>query len=550
MANNNESTMKWKVDVTQLQAAMQDAKRAISSANAEFKTATAGMDKWQNSTTGLEAKLKQLNSTLPQQKSILAQLEKQYELTAKELGEGSKEAEKLKIQIENQKAAIAKTEASIDKYNGKLDEMNSATGKLNAKINEQESELDSLKKKYADAVVEFGEGSEQAEKLAKDISDLSGELADNKKKLKDAESAADKFDQSLGDVDSTSKITDSDINDLNGGFTVLKGTLANLAAEGIKAAISGLKKLGKAAVDAVLDVAEAGDEIDKESQKLGISAELYQKLSYALDRSGGSISDFSKGIKNITVMLDKTQKGVDGASKKFDDLGISVKNTDGSMRSSEEVLMDTIEVLADMKDETARNAAANDIFGKSYQDLAPFLNEGAQGIKDLMKEAEEYGMVMSNEAVKASADFEDKLTKLKGTVNGVKTRLVQKLLPALSDIAEGFADMANGSDTAGEKIKKGVNKLKTEVVKILQKLMPEFTKNVLPVLGKVYSTVKTLITFIVKNFGTIAPIVLTAVAAFTAFKAVMSITTAISAAKTAITGLNAGVSLATKAQLG
>ena len=92
MADKNESTMKWKVDITQLKAAMQDAKRSISTATAEFKSATAGMDKWQNSTTGLEAKLKQLNSTLPQQKTILSHLEKQYELTAKELGENSKEA--------------------------------------------------------------------------------------------------------------------------------------------------------------------------------------------------------------------------------------------------------------------------------------------------------------------------------------------------------------------------------------------------------------------------------------------------------------------------
>ena len=71
MANENESTMKWKVDISNLKAAMQEARRSISQANAEFKTATAGMDKWSDSTTGLEAKLKQLNTVCLRRKDSL-----------------------------------------------------------------------------------------------------------------------------------------------------------------------------------------------------------------------------------------------------------------------------------------------------------------------------------------------------------------------------------------------------------------------------------------------------------------------------------------------
>ena len=114
---DNESTMKWKVDISELKSAMQDAKRSISLANAEFKTATAGMDKWSKSTTGVEAKIKQLNQTSEQQKIILNNLESQYKIVAAEMGEDSSEAQRLKVQIENQRAAIAKTEAGIDKYN-------------------------------------------------------------------------------------------------------------------------------------------------------------------------------------------------------------------------------------------------------------------------------------------------------------------------------------------------------------------------------------------------------------------------------------------------
>ena len=174
------------------------------------------------------------------------------------------------------------------------------------------------------------------------------------------------------------------------------------------------------------DVAKTGDEIDKESQKLGISAENYQKLSYAMERSGADIEDFKRGTINISKELANVQNGAKGAGSTFAALGVAVKNSDGTMRSTEDVLLDSIDALAAMSDETQRNAYANQIFGKGYQELAPLLNSGADGIKGLMDEAEKYGMVMSNDAVSSSAKFEDSLTKMRGTLSGVKNNMLSQ----------------------------------------------------------------------------------------------------------------------------
>ena len=78
MARDNESTMQWKLDIAQLKKGMQDARREISLANAEFKNATAGMGKWSDSATGVEAKTKQLTKVLESQTTILEELKKQY----------------------------------------------------------------------------------------------------------------------------------------------------------------------------------------------------------------------------------------------------------------------------------------------------------------------------------------------------------------------------------------------------------------------------------------------------------------------------------------
>lgn len=290
---DHESTMKWKVDIGDLTKAMQEAKRSIKVANAEFKTATAGMDRWSKSTDGLEAKLKQLNTTLPKQKQILDDLERQYKITAENMGENSKEAQDLRLKIEEQRATIVKTETNIGKYNDQLNKMQqeqlqseTATGKLNQTIEEQQDQLDGLKDAYANAVLEYGKNSKEAKELAKQIEDLSGELADNKKALKQADTAADQFDKTLED-------TDDSAGDLKEGFTVMKGALADLVANGIKAAIQGFKDLAQAAVDAYKEFDEGEDNVIKATGATGEAAEKlaasYKKVTKSVVGDMGTI---------------------------------------------------------------------------------------------------------------------------------------------------------------------------------------------------------------------------------------------------------------------
>ena len=107
---NNESTTKFKADISQLKSAMQQAQREVKLANAQFKAASASMDDWSHSADGLKAKLTQLTTVQGAQRKQLALLENELELTKKEYGENSAQADNLRIRIENQKAALAKTE--------------------------------------------------------------------------------------------------------------------------------------------------------------------------------------------------------------------------------------------------------------------------------------------------------------------------------------------------------------------------------------------------------------------------------------------------------
>ncbi len=178
MASNNETTTKFKVDISELKKAMQEAKRAVAVANSEFKEAASSCDDWTKSSTGLNAKLKQLDTTLSSQKTILGALESQYEAVVREQGEGSKAADDLKIKINNQKAAINNTQREMTKYEQTLQEVVDA--------------------------------EKVAAKTGKDVADV---LADVGEEAKDA-----------GD-----------------GFTVLKGAVATFAGNAMTSLVGGIK---------------------------------------------------------------------------------------------------------------------------------------------------------------------------------------------------------------------------------------------------------------------------------------------------------------------
>lgn len=306
--NNNDTTTKLGIDVAQFKRGLQDVGRQIKQANAEFEKAAAGMDKWSDSTNGVQAKIKQLETVLDaENKKLEIQRQRLIEVE-REQGKNSAGADELRLQITKQEAAIAKTEKSLGYFNGKLSDLNkaenqakTATGALTTTIDDQQNELDALKKKYTEVVLAQGANSKEAKALGAQISALSGDLATNKQKLSDAEGAADKLDKSLTEVGDAADEAGKDAESAaNGGFTVLKGVMANLATEAINAALNGLKNMGSA----LLNVGK---------QAVAGYAE-YEQLS------GGIETLFGAGGKSIEEYAGSMKKPVTAIAEEYKNL--------------------------------------------------------------------------------------------------------------------------------------------------------------------------------------------------------------------------------------
>lgn len=151
MARGNETTTKFKVDISELKKAMQEARKQVAYANSEFKEASSSMEDWSKSSDGISAKLKQLNSNLKSQETVLEQYEKTLEEVKKEYGENSAEAMEWATKLNNQKATVNKTKKEIANYEDALQEVAEAE-KIASKTGKDVAEvLDDIGKKADDA---------------------------------------------------------------------------------------------------------------------------------------------------------------------------------------------------------------------------------------------------------------------------------------------------------------------------------------------------------------------------------------------------------------
>lgn len=245
---------------------------------------------------------------------------------------------------------------------------------------------------------------------------------------------------------------------------------------------------GKAFVGAAQDVAAYGDTVDKQSQRLGMSAQSYQELDYVLRIAGSSMDSMSAGMKTLTNQLDAAKNGSESAQAMFGALGLSMN--DLSSMSREDVFKNVIYGFQGMEDSAERAALANDLLGRSGQQLAPLFNMTAEETAGLIEQANEYGMVLDDTAIKASADFTDSMTTLKKTVEGVKNSMMSQFLPGLTQVTSGLAAVFAGDESGIGQIESGLK----NVIDNITTIAPQF-----------FSLAQTLIMSLISGFAPMLP---------------------------------------------
>ena len=201
------------------------------------------------------------------------------------------------------------------------------------------------------------------------------------------------------------------------------------------ASVAGLVSITKAAID-------TGDMLNKMAQKTGMSVEELSKLTYAADLADVSTEALQKGLTALSVGMVEASTGAGPMAEKYRELGISVRNADGTMKSSRQVLGELADKFANMPDGVDKTNLAVDIFGKKLgADMIPLLNAGAAGLKAMGDEAERLGQVMSAEMAAKAEEFNDNLERMSKLSKAAGIEVGNTLLPALNRSVSTFLNL-------------------------------------------------------------------------------------------------------------
>ena len=229
---------------------------------------------------------------------------------------------------------------------------------------------------------------------------------------------------------------------ISAGAAVVTGAVAAVTGAAIGA--------GKAIWDSANNVAQFGDNIDKMSQKMGISAQAYQEWDFVMQHSGTSMESLKASMKTLANAAEKD-------SEAFKELGISSK--DIAAMSQEDLFSSVISGLQQVEDTTQRTYLAGQLLGRGATELGALLNMSAEETAAMKQEVHDLGGVLSDTAVKNAATFQDTLQNLTTAADGLKNSMVANLLPSLTTVMNGFTGLITGTDGAEKQISSGINSL-------------------------------------------------------------------------------------------
>ncbi len=351
---------------------------------------------------------------------------------------------------------------------------------LNSALTDARSAYDAAVKKAEEMAKQYGENSEQAQNAAKAVE--KAEKAVNGYEIQ-ANNATKTLNGMKKQQDDNNKAIDElnkkNLNDVSSKFDKLSDKMksfGNVAASAAKAAAGAIAAVGAAAAGAVKGVvdmasqtAELGDKIDKSSQKLGVSAEFYQEWDAVLQHSGTSMDSMSATFKKLATASQNASKDQQAA---FEKLGLSMEQVQSM--SAEELFTAVVSSLQGMEESTERTALATQLLGKGAQELGPLLNTSAEDTQAMIDEVNRLGGVMSNDAVKASAAYQDTLQDLQTAISGAKNNLAAEFMPAITQVMQGLTALFTGDEGGLTMISEGIN----SVVNMISEALPNILEMV------------------------------------------------------------------------
>lgn len=214
----------------------------------------------------------------------------------------------------------------------------------------------------------------------------------------------------------------SDLADKTGKLAEKTRGLSAAAAAGLTGLVGMAVKAGQTA-----------DDLNTLAKQTGFTTAELQKMQYASDRIDVS-------METITGAAAKMTKQIASGNSAFAELGISLTDASGNTRNVTDIFYETIDALSKVENETDRDTLAMSLFGKSANELAGIIDDGGEALRTLGMEAENAGLILSQDALDSANQFNDAIDQLKAKAQAAflesGATLAENFLPAMEKLVE------------------------------------------------------------------------------------------------------------------
>jgi len=234
-------------------------------------------------------------------------------------------------------------------------------------------------------------------------------------------------------------------------FSEAEGQFASLSKTAVKAgAIIGASLAVSAGVFAayVKNSIDAIDKTDELAERAGVSAQSFAGLQYAAKFASIEGDALATSLLKLNQNAVKASEGSKAQAAAFASIGVSVRDASGDVKSADVLLVELADKFAQLPDGAQKSALAMELFGKSGAKLLPLLNRGADGVRSLIDQAKDLGLVLDQETYKAAGDFNDQLDVLGKVSDGVGQQMAASLLPSLTSVSGLMIDFSKNSKSA------------------------------------------------------------------------------------------------------
>ena len=335
----------------------------------------------------------------------------------------SKALEGVNKDIKNTQTQLKDVEKLLKVDPGNIELLRQKQELLSKAVEDTKDKLSTLK----DAMSQMD--AKGVDKSSAEYQSLQREIIATENSLKDLEKAAASSNATMQKVAQVAK-------DVAAGADKVAEATKGISA----AAAGGLVALGGIAVKAGQDA----DELNTLAKQTGLSTEALQKMSYA-----SNLIDVDLGT--ITGAIKKMKKGLDKNADTFEQIGVAVKDANGEYRNTEDIFNDVVVALGKIDNETERDIIAMDLFGASADELAGILDDGGAALKALGDEAQNKGLIISQEELDKANEFNDSIDKLKAQLSGsfgqAAVKVAEALTPVLEKVAEVITNIAEKIST-------------------------------------------------------------------------------------------------------